>query len=178
MRKEISFRIHIFISFLLPLWRSSFEKKERVLEKRTCLVNLQARRKETEREREIKKGKKVYTRNAIIGRRPEGANGIKPAFPYSWPISCVVLLLLPSLLLYGREGINETINLVCCVHTTCARTFISGRVIRPRDNRWAVCDTAAAGLSSGPGVFLFIRSVEPIEGRGGKNARNSFEKFK
>lgn len=137
---------------------------------------LETRRKETERE--IKKGKKVYTRNAIIGRRPEGANGIKPAFPYSWPISCVVLLLLPSLLLYGREGINETINLVCCVHTTCARTFISGRVIRPRDNRWAVCDTAAAGLSSGPGVFLFIRSVEPIEGRGGKNARNSFEKFK
>lgn len=132
---------------------------------------LETRRKETERE--IKKGKKVYTRNAIIGRRPEGANGIKPAFPYSWPISCVVLLLLPSLLLYGREGINETINLVCC-----ARTFISGRVIRPRDNRWAVCDTAAAGLSSGPGVFLFIRSVEPIEGRGGKNARNSFEKFK
>lgn len=172
MRKEISFTVFI-ISFLLPLWWFSFEKKERVLEKRTCLVNLSKREERRQREREIKKGKKVYTRNAIIGRRPEGANGIKPAFPYSWPISCVVLLLLPSLLLYGREGINETINLVCC-----ARTFISGRVIRPRDNRWAVCDTAAAGLSSGPGVFLFIRSVEPIEGRGGKNARNSFEKFK
>lgn len=73
------------------------------------------------------------------------------------------------LLLYG-EGINETINLVCCVHTTCARTFISGRVIRPRDNRWAVCDTAAAGLSSGPAVTSSLsvpldRSKEEEEGK-------------
>lgn len=121
------------------------------------------------RERERNKEKKEKcTRNAIIGRRPEGANGIKPAFPYSWPISCVVLLLLPSPPSLWPRRVNETINLVCCVHTTCARTFISGRVIRPRHNRWAVCDTAAAVRAfigpSRSSLFTF-RSIDRMEKR-------------
>lgn len=92
MRKEISFCIHNIIP-PPPLTILLREEGESSRETNLSGQPLEARRKETERE--IKKGKKVYTRNAIIGRRPEGANGIKPAFPYSWPISCVVLLLLP-----------------------------------------------------------------------------------
>lgn len=87
---------------------------------------LETRRKETERE--IKKGKKVYTRNAIIGRRPEGANGIKPAFPYSWPISCVVLLLLPlPPSLWTRRYKRDDKSCMLRAHNVRAHVYIGPR---------------------------------------------------